>query len=110
MTKDWEKSFLPLDAGGIPPDEVACDHCGTLRSLTDMTEVKKQGSVEPINLRFCNQDCANEWYIAFLRSAEGGEQIEEEVCVTTDEVPKLLRFSALLLAVAAGLLLFSLFI
>ena len=61
VTQDWELDFSEL---------VPCDHCGTMGSLLDMVEVRKRGTVEPINLRFCNQDCANDWYIAFLRRNE----------------------------------------
>jgi len=68
MSEDWEQSFLPFGEGGIYPDEVACDNCGKLGSLTeDMIEVKKQTNSEPINLRFCNQECANNWYLEYLR-------------------------------------------
>jgi hypothetical protein len=65
---DWEQSFLPLGAGGIPPDEVKCDNCAKLGSLTlDMIEVKKMTNSEPINLRFCSQRCSQEWYLNWLR-------------------------------------------
>jgi hypothetical protein len=68
VSKDWEQSFLPFGEGGIPPDEVACDQCGTLGSLTlDMIEVKRWTNTEPINLRFCNETCHQEWYMAFQR-------------------------------------------
>ena len=70
MTHEWEKSFLPLDEGGIPPDEVACDHCGKLGSLSlDMIEVQKFTNREPVNLRFCGEYCHNEYYLEQLRRA-----------------------------------------
>ena len=68
MSKEWEQSFLPFGEGGIPPDEVACDYCGKLGSLTlDMIEVKRWTNSEPINLRFCGEHCANEYYLEHLR-------------------------------------------
>lgn len=68
MSEDWEQSFLPFGEGGIPPDEVPCDECGKPGSLTlDMIEVKKWTNSEPINLRFCNTNCHQEWYLNYLR-------------------------------------------
>ena len=74
MSEDWEQSFLPFGEGGIPPDEVQCDNCSKLGSLTlDMIEVRKYTNSEPINLRFCNETCHQEFYLTQLRKGEGHE-------------------------------------
>ena len=59
----WEYDFTDL---------VPCDYCGSKESLShDMIEVRRYTNAEPINLRFCGEHCANEYYLERLRSVDG---------------------------------------
>lgn len=81
MNDEWEKSHLPLDEGGIPPDEVRCDYCPNWGSLTlDMIEVRRYTNSEPINLRFCSENCHQDYYMSKVRKEEGHVQCNCRKC------------------------------
>ena len=68
-TEDWELDFSWPPK--IPPPDFPCDNCGDPVSLYDSVAVTKFNGIDDVTLHFCGQTCADEFYLAHLRSSGG---------------------------------------